>query len=146
MTSCYCFRDPRRLAPALICWALGLLFLVGGIAKLTHLGVFVNGYLVPAFAKTFLPPVLVTAYGYALPFVETALGVLLLIGMCRVCALLLAGATLLSLAFGQILLQQNAVVANIFLYVLMTAIAMYLEPPCATKTAAAEKDTGAPPA
>ena len=43
MNSCCCTHDPRQLAAALIRWALGLLFLVGGIAKLTHLGGFVNG-------------------------------------------------------------------------------------------------------
>jgi hypothetical protein len=75
---CSCM-NPRRLAPALIRWALGILFLVGGVAKLTALGGFVNGYLVPAFSKTFLPSGWVAAYGYALPFVELALGVLLLI-------------------------------------------------------------------
>jgi len=141
-----CCRNPRRLAPALIRWALGVLFLVGGVAKLTALGGFVNGYIVPAFAKTILPSTLVAAYGYALPFVETALGILLLIGVWRVQALLLAGVTLISLAFGQLLLQQHATVANIFLYVLMTAIAIYLEPTCVVTDATPEEDVGAPPA
>ena len=144
MKACACCLNPRRLAPALIRWALGVMFLVGGVAKLTALDGFVHGYLVPAFAKTFLPVWLVTPYGYALPFVETALGILLLIGVWRVGVLLLAGTTFISLAFGQILLQQHATVANIFLYVLMTAIALYIEPPCAM--AAPAKGPGTPPA
>lgn len=127
--SCCC-GDPRRLASALIRWALGFLFLIGGIGKFTG-GVdsFVHGYLVPAFAKTFLPPLLVTAFGYALPFVEVLNGVWLVIGLMRVSALVLTGATLLSLALGQMLLQQNATVANIFIYVLMAAVALSLESP-----------------
>lgn len=145
-TSACCCMNPRRLAPALLRWSLGILFLVGGVAKLTALGGFVNGYLVPAFSKTFLPSALVAAYGYALPFVETALGVLLLVGIWRVGVLLLTGAAFLSLAFGQILLQQHATVANIFLYVLMTALALYFEPACATAATPLEKDSGAPTA
>jgi len=137
-----CCMNPKRLAPALIRWALGIMFFVGGVAKLTALGGFVNGYLVPVFAKTVLPASLVAAYGYALPFVETTLGLLLLIGIWRVHTLLLAGVTLISLAFGQILLQQHATVANIFLYVLMTAIAIYLEPSCGTVNATSEKGVG----
>jgi thiosulfate dehydrogenase [quinone] large subunit len=118
--------DPKSLAPALIRWALGLLFLVGGIGKLMDLGGFVKGYLVPAFEKTVLPGGLVATYGYALPFVEVAIGVLLILGLCRTCALVLTGVTLISLGFGQILLRQHATVANIYVYVLMTAIALWM--------------------
>jgi thiosulfate dehydrogenase [quinone] large subunit len=114
------------MAPALLRWALGLLFLVGGLAKLPTVGGFVQGYLVPAFEKTFLPKGLVAAYGYALPFVEVVLGVLLILGLCRHFALLLSGLTLLSLGFGQMLLKEHGTVANICLYVLMTAAALYM--------------------
>ena len=40
---------------ALLRWALGLMFLVGGVAKLFMLKGFVTGYLAPAFADAFLP-------------------------------------------------------------------------------------------
>ena len=40
---------------ALLRWALGLMFLMAGMAKLFMLKGFVTGYLVPAFADTFLP-------------------------------------------------------------------------------------------
>jgi thiosulfate dehydrogenase (quinone) large subunit len=115
----------RGLAVALVRWALGLMFLVGGVAKLFMLKGFVSGYLLPAFEKTFLPAWLVGLYGYALPFVETILGVLLLVGLCRRAALLTAGLTLISLAFGQMLIQGHGIVANIMLYVLMTAAVLY---------------------
>jgi thiosulfate dehydrogenase (quinone) large subunit len=124
--TCCCCVDPRSLAPALIRWAMGVMFLIAGVTKLLKLGGFVKGYLVPAFAATFLPGALVAAYGYALPFVETVLGVLLITGLCRTTALLVTGVTLISLAFGQILLQQTATVANIFMYILMVAAALYM--------------------
>ena len=146
-TFCCCRADPRRVASALLRWALGLVFLIGGIMKLTSgLEGFVHGYLVPAFAKTPLPPVLVTAYGYTLPFVEVVIGVWLILGVLRIPALALTGATLLSLAFGQILLQQHAIVANIFLYVLMAAVALYMEAPRTPQACGPAKDQEAPPA
>ena len=125
---------------ALIRWALGLLFLVGGVAKLFMLNGFVTGYLVPAFEKTFLPVWMISAYGYVLPFAETILGVALIVGVCRTTTLLLTGLTLLSLAFGQMLIQGQAVVANIMLFLLMTAVALLFQehdswvlPGCRTK-------------
>lgn len=121
--TCGCW-DPKSMAPALIRWSLGMLFLVAGINKLGNPAGFVYGYLAPAFEKTFLPAGLVNAYGHALPYVETAIGVLLILGLFRTFALLLTGVTLISLAFGQILLQQQGTVANIFLYILMTAVAL----------------------
>ena len=119
--------NPKSIAPALIRWAIGLLFLTSGISKLPGLGDFVNGYLAPAFEKTFLPGGLVSAYGYALPVAETLLGALLILGLFRACVLALTGLTLLSLAFGQMLLKQHATVANIFIYVMMTALALWMD-------------------
>lgn len=110
---------------ALVRWALGLLFLVGGISKLAMLQGFVTGYLLPAFSKTVLPVGLITAYGYTLPFVETLLGVALLGGWCRIPTLVLAGLTLLSLAFGQLLIQGHATFATIMVDLLMTAVALF---------------------
>jgi thiosulfate dehydrogenase (quinone) large subunit len=124
--TCGCCWDPKCMAPALIRWALGVMFLVGGISKIMMGRGFVTGYLVPAFEKTFLPGGLVAAYGYALPYVEAVIGVLLVLGLFRHFALLLTGVTLVSLAFGQILLQQHGTVANIFLYVFMTAAALWM--------------------
>ena len=73
-----CCLDPRPAAPALIRWSLGLLMLTSGVSKLMNLGGFVNGYLQPAFEQTFLPGWLTAGYGYALPPIEAALGLLLL--------------------------------------------------------------------
>ncbi|MDD5677026.1 MAG: DoxX family membrane protein [Kiritimatiellae bacterium] len=123
--SCACF-DCRSAAVALVRWGLGLLFLIGGINKLMHLGGFVNAYLLPAFANTYLPAGLVAAYGYALPFVEVLLGVALVLGLCRNSALFVTGLTLISLAFGQILLQKFDVVSQILVYLAMTGAVLFL--------------------
>ena len=114
-------------APALLRWALGLLMLTSGLSKIGNPGGFVDGYLVPAFAKTPLPAWMVAGYGYALPPVEALLGLLLLLGLCRRGALLLNGVVLLSLAFGQMLLKNHPTVGTIFVYVLMTALALWMD-------------------
>ena len=123
---CRCF-NPRNAAVALVRWGLGLLFLLAGAGKLAG-GVsgFVHGYLLPAFASTFLPTCLLTAYGYALPFVETALGILLLLGIARNLTLFMTGLTLLSLAFGQMLLHKTDVVFNILGYLFVTGVVLFL--------------------
>lgn len=123
-TNCCC--NPKIAAAALLRVSLGVLMLTSGIPKLMGLGGFVNGYLIPAFEKTFLPGWMVAGYGYALPVAEVALGLLLILGVCRTCALLLNGLLLVSLAFGQMLLKNHATVANIFIYVLMTAVALWM--------------------
>lgn len=115
----------KCLAVALLRWSLGVLFLMAGVPKLFMLKGFVAGHLVPAFEKTFLPAWLVALYGYALPFVEAGVGILLLAGFYRKTALLVAGVTLISLAFGQMLIQGQGIVANIMFYILMTAAALF---------------------
>lgn len=125
--NCCCF-DGRTAGAALGRWALGLLFLVAGAAKFAGgVGGFVNGYLVPAFSKTFLPTWLLQGYGYALPTVETVLGVLLLLGICRNCTLLVTGLTLISLAFGQLLLQQATTIMAIFIYIGLDVLLLSLD-------------------
>ena len=116
----------QAAAPALLRWSLGLLMLNSGLSKLGNLGGFVDGYLLPAFAKTPLPAWMVAGYGYALPPVEALLGLLLLLGLCRRQALLLNGLMLISLAFGQMLLKSHPTVGTISVYVLMTALALWM--------------------
>lgn len=121
-----CRWSGKSLAPSLLRWALGIQFLSAGIFKLTILGSFVHQMLLPMFAKTFLPPELLTVYGYALPFVETAVGACLVLGICQTTALCISGIMFLILAFGQGLLQHHDVVSQIYLYILMTAAALSL--------------------
>ena len=119
--------DPKSAGVAISRWALGLLFFYNGLGKIMGgVGGFVNGYLVPQFSKTFLPSILVTSYGYVLPYAELTLGILLIVGIFRNAVLFLTGLTLISLTFGQMLLQQHAVVANNFIYIFLTAILLFM--------------------
>ncbi len=116
----------QSMGLALVRWGLGLRLLVSGAAKVTDLGGFVNGYILPAFAKTILPDWMLIPYAYALPIVELLLGVLLIIGLFRALTLFISGLTFLSLAFGQMLLKQHAAVLDILLYLGMTAALLCL--------------------
>jgi len=117
--------DPRAAAVALGRWVLGILFLFFGIAKLANVSGFAEG-LGRQFEKTFLPAVLVSIFGYVLPFIEATLGVLLLSGLFRNIALFATGALLILLTFGQVLLGQPQVVFFNTSYVFMTALLLFL--------------------
>lgn len=118
-----CCMDGKSAGLAVGRWALGVLFFFAGLGKIMGgVGGFVNGYLVPAYSETFLPGPLVTAYGYALPWVELLLGLGLILGICRNCVLFTTALTLISLAFGKMLVQDHATVANIFIYIVLAVI------------------------
>jgi len=121
-----CF-DPRAAAVAMMRWGLGSLFLIAGMRKVGDVSGFVHGVLLPSFSKTVLPPALTAAFGYGLPYVECALGVCLLVGLCRNAALVVAGLTLLSLGFGQMLLGKADVLSSIFLYLSATSAVLFLD-------------------
>jgi len=126
MQCCADVRMGQSMGLALLRWGLGLRLLVSGVSKIGNLGGFVNGYLLPAFAETILPGWMVAPYGYALPPVELLLGVLLILGFFRNLTLFVSGLTFLSLAFGQMLLQQHSAVLDILLYLFLTTVLLYL--------------------
>ena len=106
--------------------SLGLLFLIAGLGK------FINGYsgvvsgIVGGFEGTWLPIFMVKPYAYALPFVEVAIGALLVVGFLTRPVLVLTGFTLLSLAFGMMVQGNHGTVSNNLIYVAMTAAALGL--------------------
>jgi thiosulfate dehydrogenase (quinone) large subunit len=118
--------NPKSAALALGRWGLGVLFLFNGIAKFPNLSGFVHGFLLTnRFEETWLPPVVVIPFGYALPFLEVILGVLLLLGIRRNQVLFATGLLLLTLVFGQILLRQPQVVFANLGYLFFTAILLF---------------------
>ncbi len=123
-SECKCC-DPRVAAVALGRWCLGVMFLFAGIGKFPHVGGFAD-YLLKQFEKTWLPSVLVSAFGHVLPFVEVILGVILLLGFFRSVALFGTGVLLISLMFGQVLLGQPQVVFFNTSYVFMAAGLLFM--------------------
>jgi thiosulfate dehydrogenase (quinone) large subunit len=102
------------------------MFLFAGLGKFSSLSGFVHGFILPTFAKTWLPTWLLLPYGYGLPFAEVGLGALLLLGVARNAVLFGTGLLLISLTFGQVLLQQPGVVFNNMVYVFLAAGLLFL--------------------
>ena len=76
------------------------------------------------FKATWLPVPLVTAYAYALPFVEALIALWLLSGIRLKEAWTLTALTLISLGFG-LMVAQNPTVAGIYTYILMACAGLY---------------------
>lgn|SRR4051812_36846551 len=119
-----CSCDPRCLAVALGRWAFGILFLFAGIGKIGNPAGFAK-FLLGQYEKTWLPKWLLTPFGYALPFIELTLGILLLLGIARNTVLFVTGLLLLTLTFGQIVLQ-SPVAFNNLMYALGVAAVLFL--------------------
>jgi thiosulfate dehydrogenase (quinone) large subunit len=120
------FFDPQAAAVALGRWGLGVIFLFYGIGKFPDVAGFANS-LVVLFKSTWLPELLVRVFGYALPFLEVAVGALLLLGLARNGVLFATGLLLIGLTFGQVILQQPAVVFYNMLYVFLAAVLLYMD-------------------
>ncbi|OGX91464.1 hypothetical protein [Hymenobacter coccineus] len=96
-------------------WLLGVAFLSHLLVRGPKLAAFQAG-VVKQFAGTVLPAALVGPYALALPLVEGAIGLLLLIGLFTRPSLVAAMLVLMSLVFGSSLLEQWATVGTQLLY------------------------------
>jgi thiosulfate dehydrogenase [quinone] large subunit len=73
--------------------------------------IFVNGTdqfsagLLKQFEPTWFPPAAISAFGHVVPFVETAIGLLLIVGLFTRPALVIGGLLMTSLTFGTMFLQ-----------------------------------------
>jgi thiosulfate dehydrogenase [quinone] large subunit len=94
---------------------LGLNFLMHGLVRIPKLAVFRAG-IEKEFAVAPLPPALVSAFATTLPFVEGAIGVLLLLGLFTRPALVAAMLVIMSLVFGSSLLEKWTLVGDQLVY------------------------------
>jgi thiosulfate dehydrogenase (quinone) large subunit len=89
----------RKVAYLLLRSTLGLSILMHGLVRLPRLSAFAEG-LAKLFARTFLPVAIVHAFGVSLVFVETIVGLLILLGLWTRWSLLLGALTMAALVFG----------------------------------------------
>jgi thiosulfate dehydrogenase [quinone] large subunit len=89
----------RRLAYLLLRLTLGINMLLHGAVRLPALGAFTAG-MVQQFADTPLPAMAVHLFGLALPFIETAIGLLLMGGLWTRWTLVAGGLLITTLVFG----------------------------------------------
>ena len=110
--------NSREAAYALLRITVGVMFLFFGVGKfLGGVGNFAGG-MAGRFAGK-LPPALVLAFGYVLPFAEVTLGALILLGLFNVLALSLSGLLLVALTFGTVMLGDPPTVAHNVQYALV---------------------------
>jgi thiosulfate dehydrogenase [quinone] large subunit len=111
----------RRLAYLVLRFTLGLSILMHGLVRLPHLQAFADG-LVKMFGDTPLPAMLVRPFGFGLVFVETAVGLLVLVGLWTQEALLVGSAAMAALIFGSALRSEWDTVAIQLLYATIYAV------------------------
>jgi len=101
----------RECAYALLRSTLGIVFLVAGTGKfMMGIGAFVAKMQEPFAGK--LPSALVVAFGYALPFLEVAIGLMLVAGLFNYFGSVLAGLLMIALLFGKMIEGDAATVAH----------------------------------
>ncbi len=90
-----------------------------------------NGFatwIITTFEQSDIPGFLVSIYAYSIGYVEIILGLLLLAGVKTKWVLALIALTLVSLAFGQLILgtaEARVSISQISIYLLVTAAALY---------------------
>jgi thiosulfate dehydrogenase [quinone] large subunit len=104
-----------KLGYLVLRFMLGLSILMHGLVRLPHLQAFADG-LVKTFGDTPLPPIVVRPFGFGLVFVETAVGLLVLLGLWTQEALLVGSAAMAALIFGTALRSDWDTVAIQLLY------------------------------
>ena len=110
-----------KLAYLTLRFTLGLSILMHGLVRLPHLNAFA-GEMAKLFADTLLPSILVRAFGFGLVFVESAVGLLLLLGLWTRMALLVGSLTMAALVFGTALRSDWNTLAIQMLYALIYVV------------------------
>jgi thiosulfate dehydrogenase (quinone) large subunit len=115
----------REAAYALLRVTLGTVFLFSGLGKLMAGIASIAGQQAQQFEGK-LPAFLVTAFFYVLPFVEVAVGALLVLGLFNVLALITSGLLLAALTFGTVMKGDFPTVAHNVSYALVNAALLWL--------------------
>jgi thiosulfate dehydrogenase [quinone] large subunit len=115
----------REVAYGLLRLTLGVVFLFAGIGKFkAGIGNVAGGMLQQFSGK--LPAVLVLPFVYTLPFAETTIGVLILLGLFTSAALTVSGLLLVALTFGTVMLGDFPTVAHNVQYGLVNFVLLWL--------------------
>lgn len=110
----------RNLAYAMLRFTLGLSIFMHGLVRLPHLSAFADST-VKLFVNTPLPAFTVRLFALSLVFVETGVGLLVLLGLWTRWALFLGALTMAALIFGTALRSDWDTLAIQLLYALIYA-------------------------
>jgi thiosulfate dehydrogenase [quinone] large subunit len=111
-------RADRQLAHAVLRLVLGVNITMHGLVRVGDPRAFAEG-LAQGFANTPLPAWSVRAFALAVPFVELVVGLCILLGLRLRLALVIGGAFMASLTFGESLRQQWSTVSIHLSYALV---------------------------
>ncbi len=114
----------RSLGYFLLRLTLGMIFLVFGVQKLSMGPSAFAAMVVGQFAKTAFPLGLARAFGLVLPFLETGLGALIVLGLFTVPALAVTAVLLLVLTFGVALSEPQMIPYNL-IYALICFVLLF---------------------
>lgn len=98
-------------------FALGINFLMHGIARMDDLSGFANS-IASGFEGTLLPVVLAKAYGFFIPVFELVIGLFVLIGFYSRASLFLGGLFMSTLIFGMAVQENWGTVGSQMIYAL----------------------------
>lgn len=106
--------------------AIGLSFFGHGLVRLPKLDGF-SKWMMGQFSKSFLPDVLVLPFSYALPILEFAAGLMIIIGLFTRQGLLLAGLVTLALIFGTTMIENwDALPSQLIHIAFLSVLLVYL--------------------
>lgn len=114
----------KQLGFALLRVMLGVNMLGRSLVRLPDMNGFASG-MANNFSETILPEPFVYVYAFMILFIEAIVGIMLIIGWKTRWALVGMGALLISLTFGQILLQSFGTVANILIYAIAVTLLLF---------------------
>ncbi len=118
-------RDHRSLAYFLLRLSFGFIFLVFGLQKLAMGPATFASALHGQFAKSPLPASLAYAFGIVLPFIETAIGVFVTLGLFTIPALAGSALLLLALTFGLLVSGEGQAVPGNLSYILINFVLLF---------------------
>ena len=100
------WQSDAALAYAIFRLTFGVNICFRGIVRITVNGLdqFSAG-LMKQFEPTWFPPFAISAFGHVIPWVETIVGLMLIVGLCTRPALVIGGLLMTSLTFGTMFLQ-----------------------------------------
>lgn len=106
LTSTLDWRSDTSLAYAIFRLTFGVNICFRGIVRITVNGLdtFAGG-MIKQFEATWFPPFFIDTFGHTLPWIETAIGIMLILGLKTRLALIVGGLMMTALTFGTMFLQ-----------------------------------------
>ncbi|OQP59875.1 DoxX family protein [Niastella vici] len=104
--------------------AIGVSFFGHGLVRFPKLKAFSN-WMADNFTRSILPQALVIPFSYALPFVEFAIGFLLLAGFLTKYALVAGGMVMLLLLFGTTMIENWEAVPSQIIHLALLAVLLH---------------------